>query len=119
MEVKSFSPPNLKRIGYPKNTIYMKKDKPKVTILDNNELSIACYLKEHPFSLYLKEHNMDKREGTICCQGCYKLGKLSQRKEDIEMFEKMIDEWSKEQITRPSPLTFDIEDLKQKLKEMK
>ena len=48
-----------------------------------------------------------------------KEAKLSQRKEDIEMFEKMIDEWSKEQITRPSPLTFDIEDLKQKLKEMK
>jgi len=49
----------------------------------------------------------------------FDIGKLSQRKEDVEMFEKMIDEWSKEQITRPSPLTFDIKELKQKIKEWK
>ena len=92
MEVKSFSPPNLKRIGYPKNTIYMT------------------------LNFSTKQIEESYRDRMVFGR---KQGKLSQRKEDIEMFEKMIDEWSKEQITRPSPLTFDIEDLKQKLKEMK
>jgi len=43
---------------------------------------------------------------------------MTTTKKEIE-FNKIINEWTKRQVTKPSPLTYDIEELKQKLKEIK
>ena len=46
MEV-SFSPPNLKRIGYPKNTIYMKKIEIQIIV---EEDKVATAIKTNGYS---------------------------------------------------------------------
>ena len=70
----------------------MKKDKPKVTILDNNELSIACYLKEHPeynkeVVDYFKGKDIKKADKLLfdTAKNNFEAGKEAQRKEDFEM----------------------------------
>ena len=40
-----------------KKYLAKKEDKPKVVILDNNPLSIACYMEEHP------EFSFEEKEG--------------------------------------------------------
>ena len=47
MEVR-FSPPNLKRIGYPKNTIYMKTPTKlnKIVFIKNNTLDLIPIAKK-------------------------------------------------------------------------